>query len=268
MAAGAFPQNGCDFCMRTFAVKESSAVSAPYTIRSIGLVEQISVDGFVATEAAIAWLDSDDDVDLVHIVHAKITYVGELIEVTDHANKAPSIAEYMRQMYGADLDVAGVRSRIHLLLGSGLIEQSGWAQYRPTNLGRAVADDLPMRTPVEQAEATGDTPRDPSHAYALGGALAAEVVDASTDSDQPERLERAVSAAFNYLGMHAEHLGGAGKTDVLVTLPGETGNERRIIVGTNDRSRLPGGLLETQRGTQETRPSAHLLPHSRTDRRN
>lgn len=217
-------------CASTFGSKESSAISALYTLRSIGLLEQISVDGFAAADAAVVWLDSDDDVDLVRIVHANIAYVGELISATDDANKSPALVDYMRETYGADLDVSGVRGRLHLLLACGLLEQSAWAQYRPTRLGRAVAAELPMCPALEQPE-SGDGTGDP-HTHGLGDALAQELTEAATDSAHPERFEQAVCDSLTYLGMDAEHLGGPGRTDVLVRLPARLGEERRIIIDT------------------------------------
>ena len=47
--------------------------------------------------------------------------------------------------------------------------------------------------------------------------LAAEIIEASTDSRNPDRFERAVRDAFDFLGFEAQRLGGPGKTDVLLT---------------------------------------------------
>jgi len=224
-----------DFCANKFQIKESSGVSTLYTLRSMGLLEQISVDRYAATEAAVGWLDDDNDVDLVRIVHSNIAYVGELIEATDHANKSPALADYMREAYGADLDAGAIRPRLHLLLGSGLLEQSGWAQYRPTSLGRAVAAELPMLTRVERAK-PGQSIAEVTNTYFLGDTLAVELIDAASDGARPERLEKAVCDTLNYLGLHAEHLGGPGKTDVLATVGPGTATERRIIIDTKATS--------------------------------
>ncbi len=46
--------------------------------------------------------------------------------------------------------------------------------------------------------------------------ISGEIISASTDTKNPTRFERAVRDAFKHLGFDAEHLGGPGKTDVLV----------------------------------------------------
>ncbi len=46
--------------------------------------------------------------------------------------------------------------------------------------------------------------------------ISGEIINASTDTKNPTRFERALRDAFRHLGFDAEHLGGPGKTDVLV----------------------------------------------------
>lgn len=55
-------------------------------------------------------------------------------------------------------------------------------------------------------------------------------MDAGTDSDNSIRLEQVTARAFQFLGLQAHHIGGGGKTDVLVTVDNKDLKPVRINV--------------------------------------
>ncbi len=72
--------------------------------------------------------------------------------------------------------------------------------------------------------------------------IAGELERAATDSANPTRFEKAVAEAFRFLGFIAEHLGGSGNTDVLVTAPLGKGRSYRVAV--DAKSASSGSLVE------------------------
>jgi hypothetical protein len=129
-------------------------------------------------------------------------------------------------------DVGGIRNRLQLLKAAGLIvERANW-RYQSTPLGEEVASRTPLQAAadlsapqrpetnsVSQVELNLDTER-----------LCRELLEAGVASDTPIRLEKAVAAAFAFLGFDARHIGGAGKTDVLLTLVMPGGRPVRTII--------------------------------------
>lgn len=246
------------FCLDRYGIKSSSASAALGTLIRSGLVEQTAVDTFAATAAGSQWLDAADDLELVRIMHSRLACIGEVLVALDHADRAPALATHLAEEYGMPReDVAGVRSRLQLLLSCGLIEESAFARFRVTPLGAAFRETLPLLQPSAAVRAAVPSPR-PDNDDAVALRLSDELVDASTDSDHPDRLERAVRDAFLHLGAHAEHLGGRGRTDVLVTVWQSGGQRVRAIVdakaassGTVDEGRINFDTLREHKEQHE-----------------
>lgn len=108
------------------------------------------------------------------------------------------------------------------LLSLGCLEQDRGRYYEITDLGRSIAEEYPpeldVQQPVQVSE--GDREREDEAKPELTAnevvRLIEELKEAATDSGTPERLERAVAEAFQFLGFMVDHLGEPGDTDVLV----------------------------------------------------
>lgn len=231
-------QGFCSGCVASFGVKESSAVSALYTMKSLGLIEQYSMDGYRPTPAAKAWIDGQESLALVAIVHAHLLCTGELLPLCAEAVKAPDVRRLVADTYGVQLKLSEVRSRLHLLHSAGAIELLAPGKYRRTPRGYALTNLLPLlKGVVEQAKP--DLGKGSHAAEASEGRVAPLVEElrlASIDSVNPSRFERAVQAAMAWLGYRAQHLGGAGRTDVLVEFEPEAGRVSRFIIDTKASS--------------------------------
>ncbi len=230
-----------DFCGREFTAKRSSATSALDTVRNIGLVAQIGRDVFASTEAARVWRESNEVLDLVAIVHAHIRCVGELLPMLEEPRALGELAEMAFARFGGLVLKPGVlRNRLQLLREAGLVMQPSFSSYRVTSRGRAFSRLLPLEP---ETEAT------PSEAQEISGTFSdrvvQEVVEAAADTAHPENFERAVTAAFRSLGLRAEHLGGAGRTDILITIRQSPTESVRVIVdtkATKNQSVLEGAV--------------------------
>jgi predicted transcriptional regulator len=107
------------------------------------------------------------------------------------------------------------------LLSLGCLHQAKGRYYEITDLGKAVAMQFPPSIeiragpPIEPGQGKKGPPQLPSMPNEETQ-LIAELEAAATDSQAPDRLERAVARSFEYLGFAVDQLGGSGETDVLV----------------------------------------------------
>lgn len=213
-------------CSADFGVKDSSGISALYALRSMGLVEQVSLNGYRLTINAREWINSEERWGLLAIAHTKIFVVGELIPYMKEVIRVPTLQKTINRAYGSQLSLSEIRSRIHLLVACSAIEQLAPGQFRATQDGLALAQQMSLLSEPE-------VPNQPSTVVeetTASGVLRQELTEAATDSKNPERFEKAIQQCFEALGYHAEHLGGPGKTDVLVHYTDGPGKTQRFIV--------------------------------------
>lgn len=106
------------------------------------------------------------------------------------------------------------------LLSLGCLQQVRGRTYEITNLGKNVAVRYPpSREASAQEILASEVVMVPQPALVSGTAgekLIAELEAATTDSQNPQRLERVVAEAFEFLGFTVDQLGDSGDTDVLV----------------------------------------------------
>lgn len=215
-------------CATEFNNKKSSAISALDTLRHAGLVRQTGFSTFDTTGVAHAWLESGEDLELVRILHAHIRCMAELITLLDEATSIARLIEEADNRYGVKLNVMALRQRLQILRECGLVDQASATTYLATSRGRAFATTLPLETPIPAEDRIVVQTQSPAGHETR--TLAEELYSTARDPKQPRRFEEAVAVAFRKLGLSAEHLGGPGDTDVLVTIHRNPTSEIRVIV--------------------------------------
>ena len=180
-----------------------------------------------------------------------LTRLGEQILETEGEAKAKLVAEHFMQHYLAFPEILTVYAHasgtVHLkeivqtlqprfprwtsdaqfeyralwLLSLGCLRQERGRYYEITNFGRSIAVKYPPSTEIQAPSLQGKEPEEPSPDEPSPemddvSRLIAELEEATTDSGRPERLERAVAQAFEFLGFSVDQLGESGETDVLV----------------------------------------------------
>lgn len=220
------------FCSHTFDISSTSFGASLTTLTKAGLVEQIGMNVFAATAIAREWIESNSSVNLIRILHTKFLFFLEIIAALSEFDNAPELAKAATEYYGlARLDVGGVRTRLQLLRAAGLIEEKGTWRYQPTPLGVALASSVQVQIAKDSAPLSIEgTALQSDDVQSRASEIAVELVAAGTASETPLRLELALVAAFQYLGFDARHLGGSGKTDVLLIGHDEANRETRVIV--------------------------------------
>ena len=128
------------------------------------------------------------------------------------------------------------------LVDAGAAAEIGYAKFVITPIGRALQLELPMSTPEGSgAETPGSDGQNDEQSITVE-AIASELISASTDNAHPDRFERATEVAFRLLGIEAIHIGGAGATDVLLTVKSNLVALGRVIV--DSKTAASGQLRE------------------------
>jgi len=242
------------FCVSEFGSKASSASSALDAVRNAGLFEQIGRDTFAASKAALAWRASGSALDLVAIVHASIRCVGELLPMLHEPRTVGELQHEVSGSFGGlSFSIAAMRNRLQLLREAGLVDNVTHTRYRTTPLGRAFEAVLPL----ERADSAMPPPAESERDEVVD-----ELIDAAGDAAHPERFEKAIVRALREMNLDAIHLGGAGDTDVLVTVRLSHTESVRVIVdakATTHNSVLEGAVdFQTLEEHRRMHDAAHV----------
>lgn len=223
-----------------YEISSSSAKSFVDTAGTLGIYEYTGKVEIRTTPLGLEWLDRASPLNLIRLLHARFSGVGEALR---HLDETPrSTGDIHHRLFGDSETPRQNRTAAILrhLTAAGAAAAIGPARYVITRLGESLRDELPLPelevavTPVVPAEKLESrTTRVES--------LIAELEAASRDSLNPERFERACAAAFTSLGVEANHLGGPGRTDVLVTVRSSLKVLGRAIV---DAKSASGQLAE------------------------
>ena len=238
-----------------FKIAETSARARLQFVKKAGLIG--SDEGFVRIEDdARCWLDGGEDSMLIAVMHSRVRFVGEMLEEL----REPKSVEQLRQIaarYGFEWEKqTQINNRRGWLESAKLI--TGLSQrLELTDAGRDLVNRLEIFRPAAREAAQADEAiatklLHRSRDEMLGGhpsthdaeTLASEILTASTDSADPARFECAVRDGFRFMGFVAEHLGGSGKTDVLLTAP--LGKRDAYRVAVDAKTTGSGSLSDNQ----------------------
>ncbi|GAA3286687.1 hypothetical protein GCM10020260_21890 [Nesterenkonia halobia] len=214
-------------------MSESSFGAALTTLTKSGLLEQTGFNVYSPTSPATAWLESQEPLDLVLILHAKFLAMLELIPLLYESDKAPDLARAAHSYFGLTrVDVGGIRTRLQLLKAAGLISELANWRFHPTPLGERLVQEVPLQDSMSENVAEISVSDESRHDGSQSSAelLAKELEWASVDGESPVRLEKAAAEALSFLGFEARHVGGGGNTDVLATVESADGTPVRVIV--------------------------------------
>lgn len=218
-----------------FELSKGSADFRVGFLQKAGVLESATDRVRLSDYASLWYMDLDDGI-LIGLLHSRLQYFGEmLVELCEGPQSIEELRKAARK-YDLDWDShTQVNSRRGWLESAKLIKPAGHGQVAITDAGRELLGKLsvhspdmepapestPTSTPETMLSTAPSEPDDPTADRDLSPAevLANEIRDASTDSQNYDRLEIAVRDAFQLLGFDAEKLGGSGKTDVLVKAP-------------------------------------------------
>lgn len=225
-----------------FGVSPSSAKSLVDAVGGLGLYEYVSKSEIGLTPLGREWQESASPINLVRLLHLKYFGVGEILAVLEDE---PLLTGEINARFSDRFGMAARQGRtagiLRALASAGAVGQVGHARYVSTALGRALLAELPVQEPPAEGNVADPESLDERQQQFQTDLLIAELDAASRDSSNPSRFERACAEVFKALGVEATHLGGAGRTDVLVTVKSSLGVLVRAIV---DAKSTAGQLSE------------------------
>jgi hypothetical protein len=219
-------------CLDQLGVKQSSATQTMHTMRQMKVFDMVAYNQYGPNPDVVELLELGNELDLVRYLHSRYCFIGELLAHLDDSTPVPEVARIANERYGlTSIDNGEVRTRMGFLADAGLVDRIDWTRYRATPLGKMFVEELALESPrgdePQQVTDEGEMTRaDPDEI----DRIVADLRECGRRADKSEDFERAVARAFSFLGFSTQHMGGAGRTDVVVDakLPGK--DSYRVII--------------------------------------
>ncbi len=209
------------FIENKFHLKTSSAESMLPFLKASGLIEEVGRSVYLATPVAKAWLETGNDLDFIRILHSNMQFVGEMIRAAENDITRNSIYEQGKQ-YGLNNEKA--RWIVGFLVEAGLLEETQYLHLKATPMGMRFIEGLPlMEENAGEIEEKGIVIKDNAVEIDIDELeqIAKAMQEASCNPWAEGKaagvaFEEAIAELFRYMGFHAERIGGAGDTDIVV----------------------------------------------------
>ncbi|MHB1445739.1 MAG: EVE domain-containing protein [Acidimicrobiales bacterium] len=227
---------------REFGLANRGAYLRAIFLRRAGfVVEQNGV--CCLSDWARRWLAGRDPGIAIALLHGRTRFVGEMLLVAREPRTVEEILLIANERYGAGWATSTqVNNRRGWLQSAAMLENDDAGRLVTTERGRAFLGRVAIFEPreassQETALAVDETelpvglepPGLPPMAPGVE-ALIEELAAAATASMDPDRFERAVRDAFEFLGFNAQWLGGSGRTDVLLTATLGRDRSYRVVI--------------------------------------
>lgn len=242
-------QSGGDYdTIKTYAMEKcgialSSIRSFMSTLVNMNLVKRQTDTLFILTDTANMWMETGTIIEFICCIQRNFLFVFELLnELNGKALSFKELAVIGRVSYGLDkVNIEEVRKRIAILKSANLVHKVSPDKFIITKRGQLLLEQFDI-----QERKFKDMENDEGKDACLTNneSLFTELRLASKDSMNPDRFEWAIKAAFEILGFKAIRLGGAGKTDVLVHIPGSPKISFSIAV--DAKSTASGSVSDSQ----------------------
>lgn len=248
-----------------YGLNKSVATQQVGMLRKYGLLE-LQAKRCVPSSDAARWLETGHAEIVIGTLHANIRFIGELLDEIQHPRSREQLRRVANDTFGFDWKkVQQIAYRLNWLRSAGLAEVvPGW-KYQTTVAGLAFLKRVELQRPASvSAPAPDETPPDPPSpsppvepgpvptmpsSLHEGGEIAQRLRALSCDGKKHGEFEMAVRDAFEFLGFDADHLSGAGQTDVLLTathaggLRGKGQSPNWLYRVTVDSKAVTGGRL-------------------------
>ena len=209
-------------------VKATAARLRESFLRKVGIV---SIQGGVCHLGpwSEAWRRTGDDRLIIALLHSRCQFIGELLNAAREPKSNEELLGVANTVYAMNWDTqTQIVNRRGWLQSAGMLEVNVDGKVSATASGRALLDELTLFDPDQPVPGPsfGPLPAPEPHEVVtelLPTSLTERVTDlveslqlTAIQSSTPSNFELIVRDAFAFLGFSAEHLGGSGKTDVLI----------------------------------------------------
>ncbi|MFE5037860.1 hypothetical protein [Streptomyces sp. NPDC056683] len=218
-------------CSDELGISRTSFTTMMHALRHTGLIEQTAFNFFSPTGIGCEIKQSENGYLLVAYLHSRYLFFGEILNHLDKPSTVSALVAIAKERYGFTQASNGeVRIRLSFMQDAGLVERVDWQRFRVTAQGRAFGQAIELQKPVDEVseDAVDDEPAE--RVKDTHSAIIDDLELYGRDGSESKAFEAAVGKAFAFLGFHAEHLGGPGRTDVLGTAQLTAQDRYRLIV--------------------------------------
>ncbi|WP_433672603.1 restriction endonuclease [Nocardia sp. CA-136227] len=234
------------FIADTFGLRRSSVDSMMPFLRVSGLLHEVGLGIYQATDPARAWVRTDDDINFVRILHANMRYVGEMLRTLE---SSVTRSEMYHQAAKYGLNTEKSRWIASFLADTALVEQPQYGKLRATATGLALLTELPLAEVPDAVEQSAPYDGEDVQPDKVPKPSLTDELMWLSQSPQALNLgsgkafEKSVCDAFRALGFSAETVSGSGDTDIVVRWRDET--EAEVVAIVEAKSRSNGHVTHT-----------------------
>lgn len=228
-----------------FGIKKSSIESMMPFLKVAGLIEEVGRGVYLATPAAMAWVETGNDLDFIRVLHVHMRFVGEMIVAAREDTIRNDLYEIAKE-HGINIDKA--RWIAGFLLEAGLLEEPSYLHLKATATGLKLAEQLPLYDPHkveadivlpvrDEEEPECDVSNSVLSVERLIDKLARSSVDPMAEGKQSGvAFEENIAELFCFMGFDAKRIGGSGNTDVVVRWEDRSGQVITAIIDAKSKS--------------------------------
>ena len=248
-----------EWLQEDFGLSPSNARHISLFLRRTGFVHE-SAGLLELSDVGRRYLDSQDGPLVIAQLHARIRFVGEMLELLrSNPASTDSLLKMANDKYSMGWSTkAQIQRRRGWFQSAGVTTQNDDGHVALTASGRDLLDRLGLHPPEAEPDHSPPNPDGkgvvedsegpippPAHGESVA-LLVADLHRTSVDSANPDDFEHIVRDVFEFLGFKAEQLGGSGKTDVVADADlGRDDSYRVIIDGkTTSRGAISDGQID------------------------
>ena len=209
------------FIEQTFSLKTSSVESMLPFLKASGLLEEIRRKVYCATSAAKAWVNTNNDLDFIRILHVHMQFVGEIIIAAEKKTERNTIYS-QATLYGLNQEKA--RWITGFLLEAGLLYEPQYLHLKATPTGLHFASTLPLakkKTGIDKSTKSQIANNNMTASSEELNQIIKRLTDSSknptAEGKQPGvAFEESIASIFHFMGFDSQKIGGSGDTVVTV----------------------------------------------------
>lgn len=208
-----------NYSAETYDIKESSVSALLSALSNLGFIERKTKMKYQTTELGKKFPTKNFEIDFACCINKKCNFVFEILaELYQEDLSIKQLDTRGKVSYDFSYkDLGELRKRLHILKNAKLIQETSTELYSLTKRGinfvELIKDDVVIPT-IKNSEIKHTAITHESFSFV--DKCLTEIRLASQASSEPTRFEQALQVGFSLLGFNVEHLGGAGKTDILL----------------------------------------------------
>ncbi|MEU7993162.1 restriction endonuclease [Rothia amarae] len=211
-----------EFIATEFGLRRSSVESMMPFMRSAGLIQEVRKGVYTATPLAREWIESNQRVNFIRILHAHMRFIGEILKLAESSITRTELYDFGSKF---GLNKEKIRWRINFLIDANLLIELSYSSLKASQMGKLVGSELPLSSISEITMVENSQPEsNETDGFQLEDeyeVVAKKIIEFSTNplaegKNSGVAFEEIIAKAFSLMGFDSKRISGSGDTDVLV----------------------------------------------------